>query len=128
MNHRRPSAVEALRHKTNERHSIEAHYSSLTDEEFMREIAADPDSKHIRDVILTVSLREDNIAMAKESCRMCITSKEMTNALKTQTPHQISELLCSLDDTTFMCLAKHNRVRDLILNSPSLGIRYNSLA
>lgn len=127
MNKRRLSAVELLRQKTNERHSLEAHFSSLTDDEFEKELATEEDADYVRSVILTVPLREENIAHAKETQLLCISSKEIHNALKTQTPHQISELLCSLDDSTFKCMAKHERVKQLILDSPSMSQRLSAI-
>lgn len=127
MSTSRRSTLDLFRDKQNERHSLEASINSMTDDQFEHMVATNAEIDDIRLALVSVPLREANIASARQSGRPCLTGKEVIGVLKTYTKQQLTELLYALDDSTFSALYSQQRVRDIINESPILSIRADAL-
>lgn len=123
----RYSAVEELHSVRRKLSALEAWLASMTDEQFLQALDEGAVDGEALLAIVFVPLREKNIERVKENCRMCVDCKDMTRALKTYTEQDMVQLLNSVDDATFVCLAKHERVADLVAKSPSLSERHRAI-
>jgi len=101
--------------------------NTLNDKDFTSMMEGDLETgNYLRANIDGIEEREENIKYAHATGNPCVTSKKVNMVMK-GTDKDIIDFLCTLDDKTFLKLAKDSSIREGIKQNPSLFQRYKSL-
>ena len=118
------STIERLRVKKNEFDLTMHNLNSMHDQQFLLTMKKHPYAQSLRDTVVNVSVREDNINAYERTGLSNVTHKELHILIKSNDHQRILEYLHSLDDMSLVEACKHPIIADIVQSSVSLSSRY----
>lgn len=114
------SSLSKLTHKKTEKELLIHRINSMCDNDFLEEL-----NDHISIVVITASLREENIASYRRTGAFNYKAKDIHCMKKIGTTNTILEFLNSMDDASLNELVKDSSLKELALSDMSLQQRLN---
>jgi len=121
------TTASSLATRRSERDLLVFRITSLNDQKFI-EALQDPAVANIaRTTIITVPVREANIASNARTGKLSTTAKEMHNMTKISNYATVVEYLHALDDRTLIEVAKQSPIRNVISENIALSHRFSTI-
>ena len=127
MHSQKTSTLEKLRSKKHEVEFTLHNLHSMHDEEFVHTMRTRPKASSLRDAVVSIPVREENIKLYLDTGVHNSTSKELVLLLKNGDRHKILEFLHSLDDNSFLEALHHPVVREIAETSSALQTRLEAI-
>ena len=124
----RVTVSEKLAAATRERDLLMFQINSQPDAFFTKMISEHPNADSVRDIIITVSIREDNIKAHAETGRLNCNSKELHTLLKMSDAHRLLHYLHSLDDASLLSISSGRAIRGIISDNVALSHRFSMIS
>jgi hypothetical protein len=99
----------------------------MHDTEFVRAMKSHPKASSLRDTVVSITVREDNIKSYMATGTYNSTSKDLLILIKGGERHRIIEFLHSLDDNSLLESLNHPIVREIAEDSVAISTRCEAI-
>ena len=121
------STLDKLRVKKHEVELTLHHLHSMHDTEFVNIMKKHPKALSLRDTVVSISVREDNIKSYMNTGVHNLTSKDLFILIKGGDRHRIIEVLHSLDDNSLLESLNHPIVKEIADSSIAISTRLEAI-